>query len=181
MGGIDGGGVLLSLLLRRSSAEVEAPAVEAPGELVRSVDRALVLRSDSISSFKKRVDAGDEDGGAGSRGVGVAGEDGGKVVAVVEVEVEVMERGHGKRGAAPASVRLVVVFLFLVFLVFVFVIIIETVVDVIDKVLVDVLVVVLVVGVLLEKREGFFFLMRRKGERHQANERARKGGKTKHR
>ena len=173
VGGLSAAGGLLALLLRGAAAEVEAPPVEAPGELVGPVDGALVLRpqaraavSSGSAASQERVDAGDEDGGAGARGVGVAGEDGG--------EVEVVVKGRRGRGVAPASVCLVV---FVV--IEIVVVVVRHVIDVVDKVLVDVLVVVVVVGVLLEENEFYFSPQRVvRAKRKVSDKQARKGEKN---
>ena len=142
-GRIGGGG--LALLLR--PAAVDPPAVEAPREVVGAVDGPLVLGPQAAAH--EGVDARDEDRGAGARGVRVAGEDGREVEVEVVVEVE-GRRGRRRGRAAPASVCFVVFLLVVVVVEIVVIVIVRHAVYVVDKVLVDVVVVGVVVGVLLE-------------------------------
>ena len=145
----------------RLAAGVDSSPVEAARHFVDSVNSALCLRG---QGSQESVDAGDEERGAGARGVGIAGED---------REVEILEGGKRRRGAAPAPVRFVFFFVFLFFVEIFVVVVVRHAIDVVNKVLIDVLIVVVVVGVLLEREKNEFFLRaREKGEREKG-ERAR--------
>ena len=124
-------------------SSVDPSAVEAARQLVRSVNGSPGFQTSPLLRLsKERIHAGDEEGGAGPRGVGVAREHEGMVVVVViKVVVEVLE-AEKRRRAAPASVGIVIFH----------------VVDVVDEVLVEVLIVIVVLGVLLlEKFFVFIF------------------------
>ena len=141
-------------------SSVDPSAVEAARQLVRSVNGSPGFQTSPLLRLsKERIHAGDEEGGAGPRGVGVAREHEGMVVVVViKVVVEVLE-AEKRRRAAPASVGLVVFLVFIIIIIIVFIeIVIFHVVDVVDEVLVEVLIVIVVLGVLLlEKFFVFIF------------------------